>query len=117
MAIKARPFDPKKLKGRKTNCVSPRQQLCRSGAAHRTNQQMFAGLPKGALGFQIKGLKLEELIATNSAILHGSGWTILNFNFRDRKLHNYIVFDQTDSVAFGRPIPSTTCPKHAYHMD
>ena len=43
-----------------------------AGAVRRLGQiqQMIASLPKGAPGFQLKGLKLEELIATNSAILH-----------------------------------------------
>src|SRR5437660_5758895 len=31
---------------------------------------MLAGLPNNAPGFEVKGLKMEELIATNSAILH-----------------------------------------------
>ena len=117
-------------------------------------RQMLADLPANTPGFQIKGLKMEELIATNSAILHeeyfanlggdgkatgslqqaiardfgsldkweqdfratstalggGSGWAILSFNLRDGKLHNYIAFDHTDNVAFGRPMPvSTAC--------
>ena len=122
---------------------------------------MLAALPNNAPGFQLKGLKMEELIATNSAILHeeyfgnlggdgkasgtlqqaiatdfggfdkweqgfratstalggGSGWAILSFNFRDGKLHNYIAFDHTDNVAFGRPILVNDMFEHAYHMD
>src|SRR5262249_62176718 len=31
---------------------------------------MLGGLPKDAPGFQLKALKMEELIATNSVILH-----------------------------------------------
>ena len=47
----------------------------------------------------------------------GSGWAILNFNLRDGKLHNYIAFDHTDNVAFGRPILVNDMFEHAYHMD
>src|SRR5437867_1306778 len=43
-----------------------------AGAARRVGQiqQMWAGLPNNAPGFQVKGLKMEELIATIYAILH-----------------------------------------------
>src|SRR5438093_2275680 len=41
----------------------------------------------------------------------------LNFNLRDGKLHNYIAFDHTDNVAFGRPILVNDMFEHAYHMD
>ena len=36
---------------------------------------------------------------------------------RDGKLHNYIAFDHTDNVAFGRPILINDMFEHAYHMD
>ena len=162
-AIKPLPFDPKKLKGLSEKLIVSHHDNNYAGAARRIGQiqQMLAGLPNNPPGFQIKGLKMEELIATNSAILHeeyfgnlggdgkasgtvqqaiasdfgafdkweqgfraisnalggGSGWAILNFNFRDGKLHNYIAFDHTDNVAFGRPILVNDMFEHAYHMD
>ena len=161
--IKPLPFDPKKLKGLSEKLIVSHHDNNYAGAARRIGQiqQMLAGLPNNAPGFQIKGLKMEELIATNSAILHeeyfgnlggdgkasgtvqqaissdfggfdkweqsfratsnalggGSGWAILNFNLRDGKLHNYIAFDHTDNVAFGRPILVNDMFEHAYHMD
>jgi Fe-Mn family superoxide dismutase len=161
--IKPLPFDPKKLKGLSEKLLVSHHDNNYAGAVRRLGQiqQMLAGLPANAPGFQIKGLKMEELIATNSAILHeeyfgnlggdgkasgtlqqaiasefggfdkweqgfranstalggGSGWAILNFNFRDGKLHNYIAFDHTDNVAFGRPILVNDMFEHAYHMD
>jgi Fe-Mn family superoxide dismutase len=161
--IKPLPFDPKKLKGLSEKLIVSHHDNNYAGAARRIGQiqQMLAGLPNNAPGFQIKGLKMEELIATNSAILHeeyfgnlggdgkasgslqqaiasnfggfdkweqdfratstalggGSGWAILNFNFRDGKLHNYIAFDHTDNVAFGRPILVNDMFEHAYHID
>jgi len=161
--IKPLPFDPKKLKGLSEKLIVSHHDNNYAGAARRIGQiqQMLAGLPNNAPGFQIKGLKMEELIATNSAILHeeyfgnlggdgkasgtvqqaiaadfsgfdkweqsfratstalggGSGWAILNFNLRDGKLHNYIAFDHTDNVAFGRPILVNDMFEHVYHMD
>jgi Fe-Mn family superoxide dismutase len=161
--IKPLPFDPKTLKGLSEKLIVSHHDNNYAGAARRIGQiqQMLSGLPNNAPGFQLKGLKMEELIATNSAILHeeyfgnlggdgkasgtlqqaiatdfggfdkweqafravstslggGSGWAILNFNLRDGKLHNYIAFDHTDNVAFGRPILVNDMFEHAYHMD
>src|SRR6266536_1442245 len=71
-AIKPLPFDPKKLKGLSEKLIVSHHDNNYAGAARRVGQiqQMLAGLPNNAPGFQIKGLKMEELIATNSAILH-----------------------------------------------
>ena len=70
--IKPLPFDPKKLKGLSEKLIVSHHDNNYAGAARRIGQiqQMLAGLPANAPGFQIKGLKMEELIATNSAILH-----------------------------------------------
>src|SRR5262245_5122583 len=70
--IKPLPFDPKKLKGLSEKLLVSHHDNNYAGAARRIGQiqQMLAGLPNNAPGFQIKGLKVEELIATNSAILH-----------------------------------------------
>src|SRR5438552_9496153 len=70
--IKPLPFDPKKLKGLSEKLIVSHHDNNYAGAARRIGQiqQMLAGLPNNAPGFQLKGLKMEELIATNSAILH-----------------------------------------------
>jgi Fe-Mn family superoxide dismutase len=70
--IKPLPFDPKKLKGISEKLIVSHHDNNYTGAARRIGQiqAMLAALPKGAPGFQLKGLKMEELIATNSAILH-----------------------------------------------
>src|SRR2546429_8055865 len=71
-AIKPLPFDPKKLKGISEKLIVSHHDNNYAGAARRLGQiqQMLQGLPNNAPGFQVKGLKMEELIATNSAILH-----------------------------------------------
>src|SRR5262245_31210380 len=161
--IKPLPFDPSKLTGLSEKLLRSHYDNNYTGAFRRLGQieTQVNALPKDAPGFQVKGLKMEELIATNSVILHeeyfdnlggdgkaagalqtaitqqfgefsrweqefravsnalggGSGWAILSFNFRDGQLRNYIAFDHTDNVAFGRPILVNDMFEHAYHMD
>jgi len=161
--IKPLPFDPTKLNGLSEKLLRSHYDNNYTGAFRRLGQieTQIAALSKDAPGFQVKGLKMEELIATNSVILHeeyfgnlggdgkasgslrdaisrqfgsfdkweqefravsnalggGSGWAILNFNLRDGDLRNYIAFDHTDNVAFGRPILVNDMFEHAYHMD
>jgi superoxide dismutase, Fe-Mn family len=157
------PFDPTKLTGLSEKLLRSHYDNNYTGAFRRLGQieTQLNALPKDAPGFLVKGLKMEELIATNSVILHeeyfgnlggdgkasgalqtaiaqqfggfdrweqefravsnalggGSGWAILSFNFRDGQLRNYIAFDHTDNVAFGRPILVNDMFEHAYHMD
>jgi len=161
--MKPLPFDPVKLKGLSEKLLRSHYDNNYAGAFRRLGQieTMLSTLPKDAPGFQLKGLKMEELIATNSVILHeqyfgnlggtgkasgtlqqalakqygafdkweqefratsnalggGSGWAILSLNFRDGELRNYIAFDHTDNVAFGRPILVNDMFEHAYHID
>src|SRR5215510_8874372 len=70
--IKPLPFDPKKLNGLSEKLLTSHYDNNYTGAFRRLGQieQMLASLPKDAPGFQLKGLKMEELIATNSVILH-----------------------------------------------
>jgi Fe-Mn family superoxide dismutase len=110
--------------------------------------------------FVINGLKREELIATNSMILHelffaslgaggepegelrdalvrdfgsiaawiteftaigkalrgGSGWLLLTWSPRDRKLVNQWAMDHTTTLAGGIPILALDMYEHSYHM-
>jgi Fe-Mn family superoxide dismutase len=157
------PFDPTKLKGLSEKLLRSHYDNNYAGAVRRLGQieSQISQLSKDAPGFQVKGLRMEELIATNSVILHeeyfgnlggdgksagsiqeaivrdfgsfdkweqefraisaalggGSGWAILSFSFRDLRLRNYIAFDHTDNVAFGRPVLVNDMFEHAYHMD
>jgi superoxide dismutase, Fe-Mn family len=111
--------------------------------------------------FVINGLKREELIATNSMILHelffaslgaggepegalrealvrefksvenwrtefaaigkaqrgGSGWVLLTWSARDRKLVNQWAMDHTTTLAAGQPILALDMYEHSYHLD
>lgn len=67
------PFDPTGLRGLSERLIVSHHQNNYAGAAKRLNaiRQQLAGLPFGqAPGYQLNGLKREELIATNSVLLH-----------------------------------------------
>ena len=70
--MKPLPFDPAKLKGLSEKLLRSHYDNNYAGAFRRLGQieTMLSNLPKDAPGFQLKGLKMEELIATNSVILH-----------------------------------------------
>src|SRR5947199_3958884 len=86
--IKPLPFDPKKLKGLSEKLIVSHHDNNYAGAVRRIGQiqQMLAGLPNNAPGFQIKGLRMEELIATNSAILHEESFGNLGANSMPLKI-------------------------------
>jgi len=117
--------------------------------------------PATAPGFELNGLKREELIAWNSMILHeayfagfgpaeqpgsglaqaierdfgshdrwaaefagvgkalggGSGWVLLTWSRRDRRLVNTWAADHTMTLADGAPLLALDMYEHAYHMD
>jgi superoxide dismutase, Fe-Mn family len=124
--------------------------------------EQLAGLDfANAPGFLINGLKREELIATNSMILHelffaslgeegepdtalrealvrdfgslerwraeftamgkaqggGSGWVLLTYSPRDRRLVNQWAMDHTTTLAAAQPILALDMYEHSYHMD
>jgi Fe-Mn family superoxide dismutase len=134
------------------------------GAVKRLNviEEQLAELDyASAPGFLINGLKREELIATNSMILHelffdglgdqsepgptlrdaltsdfgsferwrqeftamgkalggGSGWVLLSWSRRDKKLVNQWASDHCHTLAAGQPILALDMYEHSYHMD
>jgi len=162
--IKPMPFDPKSIKGLSEKLLVSHYENNYSGAVKRLNaiaaqlaELDFAKAPV----FLINGLKREELIATNSMILHelyfdclggggapsgalaqaivrdfgtverwraefaamgkaeggGSGWVILAYSPRDKRLVNQWAADHMTTLAGGRPILTLDMYEHAYHMD
>lgn len=156
--------DPGRLKGLSEKLVTSHYENNYGGAVHRLNaitEQLqsldFARAPV----FVVNGLKREELIATNSMILHelyfdglgesgaptgrlleairqdfgsverwqaefsamgkaqggGSGWVLLTYSRRDRKLVNQWAADHTCALAGAVPILALDMYEHAYHMD
>jgi Fe-Mn family superoxide dismutase len=70
--IKPLPFEAAKLKGLSEKLITSHHQNNYTGAVKRLNQiqQQIGGLPKDAAPYQMGSLKREELVATNSMILH-----------------------------------------------
>lgn len=71
-AIQPLPFDPAKLKGLSERLLSSHHQNNYGGAVKRLNliQKQLGSLPADAAPHQMGSLKREELIASNSMILH-----------------------------------------------
>jgi Fe-Mn family superoxide dismutase len=163
-AIKPMPFDPKKIKGLSEKILISHYENNYSGAVKRLNSilDQLADIDyEKAPGFLINGLKREELIATNSMILHefyfaglgeqnlpgaaladaitrdfgsmerwrsqfvamgkaqggGSGWVILTYSPRDKRLLNSWAADHTTTLAGGEPVLVLDMYEHAYQMD
>jgi len=161
---KPMPFDPKSISGISERVLVSHYENNYVGAVKRLNaigtqlaELDFAKAPN----FLINGLKREELIASNSMILHeiyfdglggaskpngpladaitrdfgsverwraefsamgkaeggGSGWVILSYSPRDKRLVNQWAADHTTTLAGGRPVLVLDMYEHAYHMD
>ena len=166
MTYNVRPLscDPKKLKGLSEKLIVSHWENNYGGAVKRLNAitaQLASVDFATAPVFVINGLKREELIATNSMILHelyfdglgdggapdtalrealardfgsqdrwrteflamgkamggGSGWVLLTYSHRDRRLVNQWAADHTHSMAGGTPILALDMYEHSYHID
>jgi superoxide dismutase, Fe-Mn family len=166
MAYQPKPmsFDPKSITGISEKVLVSHYDNNYVGAVKRLNaigvqlaELDFAKAPN----FVVNGLKREELIASNSMILHeiyfdglggggspkgplieaivrdfgsverwraefsamgkaeggGSGWVILAYSPRDKRLVNQWAADHTTTLAGGRPVLVLDMYEHAYHMD
>lgn len=162
--VKPMSFDPKSIAGISEKVLVSHYENNYGGAVKRLNaigaqlaELDFAKAPN----FVVNGLKREELIATNSMILHeiyfdglggggsangplieaimsdfgsmerwraefsamgkaeggGSGWVILSYSPRDKRLVNQWAADHTTTLAGGRPVLVLDMYEHAYHMD
>jgi Fe-Mn family superoxide dismutase len=156
--------NPAKLKGLSEKLILSHYENNYGGAVKRLNAitaQLesldFATAPV----FVINGLKREELIASNSMILHelyfdslggesqpdgdlrgalardfgsvekwqtqfaamgkalggGSGWVLLTYSPRDKKLVNQWAADHTCCLAGASPILALDMYEHSYHID
>src|SRR6201988_4771549 len=166
MPYQAKPLslDPKSIKGISEKVLVSHYENNYVGAVKRLNaigaqlaELDFAKAPN----FVVNGLKREELIASNSMILHeiyfdglggssrpggsladaiardfgsmdrwrtefaamgkaeggGSGWVILAYSPRDKRLVNQWAADHTTTLAGGVPVLVLDMYEHAYHMD
>ena len=163
-AVKPLPFDPQRIRGMSERILVSHHENNYGGAVRRLNSiaDQLASLDyERAPTFVVNGLKREELIATNSMILHelffdglgeesrpgpallealardfgsperwraefmamgraqggGSGWVLLTWSPRDRRLVNAWAADHTTTLAGGTPILALDMYEHAYQMD
>jgi len=163
-AMKPLSCDPARIKGMSERLIISHYENNYGGAVKRLNliEEKLTELDYAtAPGFLINGLKREELIATNSMILHefffdglgdmsapgkdlaaamtrdfvalerwraefiamgkalggGSGWVLLSWSPRDRKLVNQWASDHCHTLAGGAPILALDMYEHSYHID
>ncbi len=82
-----------------------------------------SGEPGGALADAIKrdfgsiARWRAEFSAMGKAEGGGSGWVILSYSPRDKRLMNTWAADHTMNLAGGRPVLVLDMYEHAYHMD
>jgi Fe-Mn family superoxide dismutase len=163
-AIKPLGCDPHRVKGMSEKLIISHYENNYGGAVKRLNliAEQLAGVNfNTAPNYLINGLKREELIATNSMILHelffdglgeesapgrdlsaalmrdfgsverwrsefiamgkalggGSGWVLLSWSPRDRRLVNQWAADHCHTLAGGQPILALDMYEHSYHID
>ena len=58
-----------------------------------------------------------EFVAMGKALGGGSGWALLTYSHRDRKLINQWAADHTHSLAGATPVLALDMYEHSYHMD
>src|SRR6202051_1272550 len=59
----------------------------------------------------------SEFVAMGKALAGGSGWVLLSWSPRDRKLVNQWAADHCHTLAGGTPIVALDMYEHSYHMD
>lgn len=156
--------DPTKLDGLSEKLIVSHYENNYGGAVKRLNAisaQLEALDFATAPVFVVNGLKREELIASNSMILHelyfdglgsdgeantdlrsalvrdfgstekwqaqfvamgkafggGSGWVLLTYSHRDKKLINQWAADHTCCLAGASPVLALDMYEHSFHMD
>jgi superoxide dismutase, Fe-Mn family len=58
-----------------------------------------------------------EFVAMGKALGGGSGWVLLTYSSRDRKLLNQWAADHAHAIAGASPILALDMYEHSYHMD
>lgn len=155
--------DPALLRGLSEKLIVSHYENNYGGAVKRLNaiEESLAAIDFAtAPVFAVNGLKREQLIATNSMILHelyfaclgpgelptdladmlardfgtverwraefaamgkaqggGSGWVLLTYVHRERRLVNQWAADHTCAIAGATPVLALDMYEHSYHMD
>jgi superoxide dismutase, Fe-Mn family len=59
----------------------------------------------------------REFVGTAQSLAGGSGWTLLAYSRRQKRLWNQIAFDHSQAAVDAAPILALDMYEHAYHMD
>jgi Fe-Mn family superoxide dismutase len=59
----------------------------------------------------------KEFMATARSLRGGSGWVLLSYSRRDRKLYNQIALDNAGVLVDATPVLVLDMHEHAYHID
>ena len=78
-----------------------------SGDVHRY------GFPRSDLTVTLDGVTIRPALALGG----GSGWVLLSWSPRDRKLVNQWAADHCHTLAGGMPILALDMYEHSYHID
>jgi Fe-Mn family superoxide dismutase len=59
----------------------------------------------------------REFVGTAQSLAGGSGWVLLTWSRRDKRLYNQIAFDHSQAGVDAAPVLALDMYEHAYHMD
>jgi len=59
----------------------------------------------------------REFVAVAQALGGGSGWVLLSYSRRDRRLYNQIAFDHSQTMVDAAPLLVLDMYEHAYHLE
>lgn len=59
----------------------------------------------------------REFVGTAQSLAGGSGWVLLTYSRRDRRLYNQLAFDHSQAAVDAAPVLALDMYEHAYHMD
>jgi Fe-Mn family superoxide dismutase len=84
------------------------------GAPNRPSTPLAAAIEKD---FGSEARWRAEFVGTGKALGGGSGWAMLVYSHRDKRLMNQWASDHTQNLAMSTPILVLDMYEHAYHMD
>ena len=59
----------------------------------------------------------REFVGTAQSLAGGSGWVLLTFSRRQKRLWNQIAYDHTQAAVDAAPVLALDMYEHAYHLD
>src|SRR6266852_2763891 len=136
------PVRPWTLNGLSERLIVSHYENNYGGAVRALNavRSELAALEADAPGYRLRALKREELIAMGSVALHelyfgslaawrrdfvgaaqslagGSGWVLLTYSRRQKRLWNQIASDHSQAAVDAAPVLALDMYEHAYHLD